>query len=194
MFLYGASGHAKVILDILAANGVDVEAIVDDNTDASNLHGIPIIHSADGCSPMIISIGNCEVRKRIAERLSCEFGRAVHPSAVISPSAKVEAGTVVMQGAIIQADAYVGHHCIINTRASVDHECHIGNYVHIAPGCTLSGNVKVGSGTWIGVGSTVIQGIRIGRNCMIGAGSVIVRDLPDNVVAYGCPCRVIKNR
>ena len=190
MYLYGASGHAKVIIDIIRAQGGIVEGLVDDNPNLKELGGISVLHDSVGLSPFIISIGNCKIRKMIAERLDCEFTTAIHPSAIISPTATIGEGTVIMQGAIIQTEVQIGKHCIINRKASVDHECVIGDYVHIAPGCTISGDVYVGEGTWIGVGTTIIQGIRIGKNCFIGAGSVIVKNIPDNSKAYGVPCKI----
>ena len=86
----------------------------------------------------------------------------------------------------------IGKHCIINTGSTFDHECVIEDYCHIAPGVNISGCTTVGEGTWVGVGSCVIQCLHIGKNCMIGAGSVVVKDIPDSVVAFGNPCRVIK--
>lgn len=192
MYLYGASGHAKVVADILRANGIEITAIVDDNPALEELNGIPVVHDAAGLSPIIVSIGDCHVRKMIAERLKCKFAIAIHPSAIIANSVNIGDGTVVMHGAIVQADAVIGKHCIVNTKASIDHECKIGDYVHVAPGCTLSGNIEVGECTWIGVGTTVKQGIKIGRDCMIGAGSVVVKDIPDGVMAYGNPCKIIR--
>lgn len=192
MYLYGASGHAKVIIDIIKAQGGVVEGLVDDNPNLETLAGIPVLHKAKGLSPFIVSIGNCRIRKMIAERLQCVFATAIHPMAIISPTVTIGEGTVVMQGAILQTDVKVGRHCIINTKASVDHECVIADYVHIAPGCTISGDVRIGEGTWVGVGSTIIQGVRIGKNCFIGAGSVIVKDIPDNSKAFGVPCRIIE--
>lgn len=192
MYLYGASGHAKVIIDILEASGVQVEGLIDDNPNIDQLQGYPVRHTFTGESPFIISIGNNKIRKLVAERLQASYGKAIHPSAILSPTAKIGDGTVVMQGAIIQADANVGKHCIINTGASVDHECVIGNYVHVSPHATLCGNVHVGDGSWIGAGTTVIPNLSIGKWCVIGAGSVITEDIPDHVLAFGNPCRIIR--
>ena len=97
-----------------------------------------------------------------------------------------------MQGAIIQSCASIGKHCIINTGASVDHDCKIEDFVHVSPHATLCGDVNVGEGTWIGAGATIIQGKKIGKWSVIGAGSVVVNDIPDNVLAFGNPCKVIK--
>lgn len=191
MYLYGASGHAKVIIDIIKDNGIPIDGVFDDNKEVKVLNDFHVCHSWKDEAPMIISIGNNRVRKMIAERLNCQFGKAIHPSAIKSTSVKVDDGTVIMAGAIINADAVIGKHCIINTGASVDHECLIGDFVHISPHATLCGNVHVGEGSWVGAGATVIPGIKIGKWCTIGAGAVIIRDVPDNAVVAGVPGKVI---
>lgn len=201
-YLFGASGHGKVIKEILNANGVDVEAFIDENHQVHECAGLKVLHEYIGLTPLIVSIGVNRIRKKVVEKLmecakangkEIEFTTAIHPSAIVSPTAKIGKGTVVMAGAIINADVVIGEHCIINTGATVDHDCKIGDYCHIAPGVNVSGTTYIGSGTWVGVGSCVIQGLNIGKNCMIGAGSVVVKNLPNNVLAYGNPCKVIKN-
>lgn len=192
MYLYGASGHAKVIIDIIKSMGAPIYGIFDDNDAVKTLCGIEVNHKWSGQSPIIISIGNNRIRKLISERLSCEFDKAIHTSAVISPSVSIGDGTVVMAGAIINAEVNIGKHCIINTGASIDHECVIGDFVHIAPHSTLCGNVHVGEGSWVGAGATIIPGIKIGKWCTIGAGAVVIRNVPDNVVVAGVPAKIIK--
>lgn len=194
MFLYGASGHARVVADVLETQGIRISGVVDDNPQLDMFGSLPVLHSAEGFSPFIVTIGDCRIRKRVVERLGdVAFGKAIHKASVISPSACIGNGSVVMAGAVIQPGAVIGEHCIINTGASVDHDCKIAGFVHVAPHCTLCGDVSIGEGTWIGAGSTVIQGIHIGRNCFIGAGSVVVGDIPDDSFCFGNPCRVIRN-
>ena len=193
MFLYGAGGHAKVIMDILKAEGKLVEALIDDNEGVDELMGVKVLHNVNcGISPLIVSIGNNRIRRSIAEKVDAVFGMAVHPSAIVSGSAKVDVGTVVMQGVIIQACVQIGSHCIINTGASIDHECVIDDFVHISPRVTLCGNVHVGEGTWIGAGTVVIPGVKIGKWTVIGAGSVVDKDIPFGVLALGNRCEIVK--
>ena len=193
MILYGASGHGRVIKEIIEASGGQIEAFVDDNLSLDEYDGKQVYHSAEGLDPIIVSIGVNATRKKIAEKLSCHFGVAIHPSAVVSPSAKIGEGTVVMAGAVINAGAVIGKHCIINTGASVDHECVLGDYVHIAPHTALCGQVHIGEGTLMGVGSCAIPCMTIGSWATVGAGAVVVKDIPDGVTVVGNPARVIKS-
>lgn len=193
--LFGASGHAKVIKDIIEAQGNSVGVLYDDAPNCLEIHGRPVLKASetDVHEPLIISIGANRIRKLIAERYPLDYGKAIHPNAIVSPAARVGDGSVVMQGAIIQADAVIGRHCIVNTGTSVDHECQIDDFVHISPHATLCGNVHVGEGSWIGAAATVIPGVRIGKWCTVGAGAVVLHDLPDGVTAYGNPCKIQNN-
>ena len=188
MILYGASGHAKVIIDILEANGEKIDFIVDDNPELTDLLGYEVRRNTGEYDEAIISIGSCEIRKKVVEGLKVgKYATAVHPSAVVSPRATIDEGTVVMQGGVVQSCAKIGRHCIVNTGASVDHDCEIGDFVHVAPHATVLGGVKVGEGSWIGAGAVVKQYITIGKNCMIGAGAVVLQDVPDGATVVGVP-------
>lgn len=191
MYLYGASGHAKVIIDILTSQGVNITALADDNLSLTDMLGYKIIHSKKQFDKLIISIGDNLIRKKLAESLDVdEYLTAIAPSAIISPFAKIKEGSVVMQGSIIQSCAQIGAHVIINSGASIDHDCVIGDFSHISPHATLCGNVTIGEGTWIGAGTVIKQGVKIGNWTTIGAGSVVVADIPDGVTAYGNPCKI----
>ncbi len=193
VYLYGASGHAKVVMDIARLAYVDVPCLIDDNPQVYELAGKPVVHNADGLSPLIVTIGDCQIRRNIVCKLGeREYVTVVHPSAVVADNAKLGYGTVVMAGAILNPYVEVGNHSIINTGALLDHDVKVGDFVHIAPHCTICGGAEVGEGTWVGAGSTVIQGIKIGKDCYIGAGSVVVKDIPDGCLCYGNPARVIK--
>jgi sugar O-acyltransferase (sialic acid O-acetyltransferase NeuD family) len=197
MIVYGASGHGKVIIEILESVHTAVIEIWDD-ADRDPIWEYPVRKPIpEGMAvgdEIIISIGVNATRKKVAMRLgdAVTFGTAIHPSAQISKRATIGAGTVIMAGATVNADSRIGKHCVINTSSSVDHDCVLGDYAHISPNATLSGDVQVGEGTHIGSGASVIQGIRIGNWCTIGAGAVVIRDIPDYATAVGNPAKVIK--
>jgi acetyltransferase EpsM len=194
MIVYGASGHGKVIIEILESAGVADIAVWDDADKAPICSYTVQKPVAQPIDKMIIAIGVNATRKRVVERIdsAAAFGTAVHAFSQISKRAAIGEGTVVMAGVVVNADTKVGRHCILNTSSSIDHDCVLGDYVHISPNATLCGDVQVGEGTHIGAGATVIQGVRIGRWCTIGAGAVVIKDIPDHATAVGNPAKVIK--
>lgn len=196
MLIYGASGHGKVIRDCIEANGDVVENFIDDDPDKTKFEGYTVKIGYDQHylpeKKLIIGVGYNDVRKVIAGKIKHRFATVLHPSAIISKSAKIQEGTVVFHGAIIQTSALIGKHCIVNTGATIDHDCILEDFVHLAPNATLCGGVSVGEQTLIGAGSVVIPNVKIGKACFVGAGSVVVRDVPDNSVIAGNPARPIR--
>ncbi len=197
MYLYGASGHCKVIINIIKALNVNsIKGIFDDNPKFETIFGIPVISTSAFKTitgkQLIISIGNNKIRKRLSESFSANYLTAVHPRSIVASQVTIGDGTVVMAGAIINPDVKVGMHCIINTGAVVEHDCLIEDFVHISPNVSLAGDVIVGEGSHVGIGTSVIQGITIGKWATIGAGSVIIKDVPDYAVVVGNPGRIIK--
>ena len=193
MNLYGASGHSKVIIDIIENNGKKITAIYDDNKAISkifNYNVIPLANHVEGI--FIVSIGNNQSRKKIVNKLDCIFGNAIHPKAVVSKYSKIGEGTVIMAGAIISCEVKIGKHVIINHNASVDHDSIIENFVHVSPSATIAGAVHLMEGAHIGIGSQIIQGIKIGKWATIGAGAVVINDVPDFAVVVGNPAKIIK--
>lgn len=197
-YLFGASGHCKVVIDILQSNGQDVKAIIDDNPKTEYLLGIPVIHSlkfvAEENARFVVSIGDNSIRKKIVNQLKYEFCSAIHTKAIISNFAEIGKGTMVMAGVIVNAAAIIGEHCILNTGVVIEHDCDIADFVHISPNTTLCGNVVVKEGAHIGAGVCVIQGITIGKWAVVGAGAVIIRDVPDYAVVVGNPGKIIKSK
>lgn len=192
--IIGASGHAKVIIEIAEETGYSIDYIFDEDVNKTRLLSYQVFHTFEDV-PLnsIIAIGNNKIRKQIATKLNLTSPILIHPKSSISKYCEIGNGTVVMAGVSINTDAKIGNHCIINTNSSIDHDCDIKDYVHISPNVCLAGDVEIGECTHIGIGACVIQGIKIGSNCIIGAGSVVIRDVPDNVVVVGNPSRFLKN-
>lgn len=204
VIIFGTGGHAKVVLDILLKAGefTPVGFVSLDNT-INIFLGLPHFHQDNfknlNFTKGIIAIGDNWTRVQVAKIISSlkpefAFVKAIHPSSQIGTGVDIGDGVVVMAGSIINPDSKIGAHVIINTNASVDHDCVLHNFCSIAPGATLGGNVVIGEHSAISLGGKVIHGKKIGANSVVGAGSLVLKDVPENVVAYGTPCRVVRMR
>jgi sugar O-acyltransferase (sialic acid O-acetyltransferase NeuD family) len=121
------------------------------------------------------------------------FVNVIHNGLDISKTSKLGRGVLINSKVSIAAHTTIGDFVSINRHVSIGHHTTIGDYCSINPGSNIAGNVTIGEGTTIGMGVNIIDGIKIGKNTIIGAGSLVTRDIPDNVVAYGSPCKIIKN-
>ena len=196
--VYGASGHAKVVLDILrtAHKELRVEAIVDDSAKLKELFGVPIVGTSDmlgelhqrGVGNAVLGIGsvtNHKARRGLYEKLvhaGFHMPNVIHARADIEPSVKMGAGNQIFAGAVIGSDAEIGDDTIINSGVVVSHDCIIGSHTHLAPGAILAGGVKVGENTLVGMGVTIYLGVSIGSNVTISNGIAIMSDVPDHAV------------
>ena len=198
--IIGASGHGKVIADIIVNSGDRVLGFLDDANDiqGNKIIGFPVLGKiADydnyrDCE-FVIAIGNPYIREKISIELPVKWYTAIHPTAVISSlDVEIGEGTVIMANAVVNPSARIGKHCIINTGAIVEHDNILEDYVHISPNATLAGVVTIGKSTHIGAGSCTKQVINIASDCIIGAGSVIVKDITENGTYVGVPARKIK--
>jgi len=197
MYLFGASGHCKVIIDIIQKSNLEViQNIIDDNPVKDKIDNITIIKTPNDDffkgKSLIISIGNNEIRKKITSRISANYLVAIHPKSILASKVSIAEGSVIMAGAIINADVVIGKHSIINSGAVIEHDCILGDFVHISPNASLAGSVIVGEGTQIGIGAIIIQGVKIGKWATIGAGAVILKEVPDFAVVVGNPGKIIR--
>ncbi len=203
VFIFGASGHAKVVIDILELVGnLVVEFLVDDNRDlwGEQFFGYTVIGGREAllakemnleCNG-IVAIGSNQTRKRVASWLAghgYQLASTVHPSACLGRGVRLGAGTVLMAGAVINSDTLIGDNVIVNTGATVDHDCRVMDSVHVAPGVHVCGGVTIGSGTLVGAGSTIAPGIAVGKDVVVGAGATVVSSVADGVIVMGTPAK-----
>lgn len=203
IWVLGAGGHAKVLIDTIRAEGRFCPVgVLDDNPArlGDQVLGVPVLGSITTESiarfsirQAVIAIGANRIRQAIAHRLDGQviWGTLVHPRGYVAPDVPVAAGTVVLAGAIVQPGSRVGRHAIINTASSVDHDCTIGDFVHVAPGARVGGNVQLGVGALVGIGATVLSGRNVGTWATLGAGGVAAVDVPDERTAVGVPARLL---
>jgi UDP-N-acetylbacillosamine N-acetyltransferase len=204
LFVYGASGHGKVVGDILLANkDPDFVGFIDDRAGLwdTGVLGLPVLGDGEwlqheaGMTQVAVALGVGDnfLRKKLAEKCiswGVELVTVIHPSASVSCSARLGRGTVVMAQAAINADAKIGEGAIVNTSAVVEHDVAIGNFANVSPNAALAGASRLGMLSHLAIGALTIPCVSIGTMTIVGAGSVVIRDIPDGVVAFGIPARV----
>lgn len=147
----------------------------------------------------IISIGDNWARYYVSSQIKKEipdfkFVNAIHPSVVIGDNVELGEGIVMMAGCIINPKSKIGDFTFFATGAQVDHDCNIENYSSISAGSITGGYVTLGEFSAITLGVTVVDRLKIGKNTVVGAGSLVLNDLPNNVLVYGNPAKIIKTR
>lgn len=204
IIIVGVGGHAISVTSVALACGMSVIAYVDDSKAGSEVSGIPVI-SKQKCidtyktANLAIAIGDNSVRERAyneykSELPNCKFPSLIHQSAVIGINSEVGDGAVIMPQTNVGPYSKVGEFCILNTSSSIDHECDMHAFSSIGPRVVTGGNVKIGVRSAVSIGATVKHGIVIGDDVVIGANSYVNKAFDSNQLAYGTPCKFVRNR
>ena len=152
----------------------------------------PEIESYQDC---FLGVNKSHNKKKLFEVFNINinnFINIIHKTSSISNTTTLGKGCLINSLVSVAAHTKIGNFVSLNRNSSVGHHTILENYVTIQPGANVCGFVTIGEGTLIGVGTNIIDGIKIGKNSIIGAGSVVTKDIPDNVIAYGNPCKIIR--
>jgi sugar O-acyltransferase (sialic acid O-acetyltransferase NeuD family) len=210
VFVFGASGHAKVVIDILRlCGGVLIAGLLDDFKPIGfECTGIPVLGTLADLpalaaehinTAIVIAVGDNWRRAKIAGNIRAilpqtSFVSAIHPSAQIAAGVPIGNGTVIMAGAVVNTGSQIGEFCIVNTRASLDHDSTMADYSSLCPGAITGGNVAVGAYSNVGMGAILLPEVKIGQHSVVGAGALVLKSIPDYMVSYGAPARLIHSR
>lgn len=139
-----------------------------------------------------------EQRQELLRKIFADMGEGCY----IEPPLRANWGSHTHLGNYVYAN--------FNLTLVDDTHVYIGDHVMIGPNVTISAAghpiepnlrreamqfnmpVRIEENVWIGAGAILLPGVTIGKNSVIGAGSVVTRDIPENVVAVGVPCRVLR--
>ena len=213
LLLVGGGGHCHSVIDTVLATGKykEIGVVAKDQANYDELLNDayigPFLVGIDADLPRLLeegwknafitlgSVGNTRGRRALhscIQEIGFEVPIIMDPSAVVSDKTTIEDGTFIGKRVVVNSGAKIGVCAIINTGAIIEHDCIVGSFAHISPGATLCGQVTIGNDSHIGAGSVVRQLVEIGANAIIGAGSVVVKDISDDVKAYGNPCREVE--
>jgi sugar O-acyltransferase (sialic acid O-acetyltransferase NeuD family) len=208
--LFGGGLHAQYCIDIIEKQGkYEVAGIIDPNIPSGEeIYGTKILGTDKDLIPLmkehkfsagLITIGDNWVRAKIHQLIidivpDFEFVSAIHPSLIRGNNVKIGEGVIIMAGCIINTGAIVSDFCFFATGAQLEHDCFMGEYSSISAGSVTGGEVKIGKYSAITLGVTIVDKVHIGENSVIGSGSLIMKDVPDNVLVYGNPAKIIRER
>lgn len=208
--LFGAGLHANVCIDIIEKNNEDkIVGIIDSQVEiGTELYGYPVIGRQENFVSLkekyniqagLITIGDNYARSFVRDYIlslihNFTFINAIHPSVSIGRNVKLGSGIVIMAGVVVNPDAVIESFCILNTGAQLEHNCVMGEFSHLSAGSITGGKVRIGKYSAITLGVTILDRLTIGENTVVGSGSLVMHDLPDNVLAYGVPAKVIRTR
>jgi len=207
VFIWGASGHSLFVMNIVSyCPNIELVGLIDDvniQNFGKKINGYPVLGGKEilpelikqGITGCIFGFGNCSARYRLGEYLvseGYELVSVIHPHASIAASVSIGAGVVIGPAVVVDANCIIEDNCILNNNCCISHGSIVGTGSHICPGVIIGGDVTIGKRSWIGIGSTIIQKISVGSGSFVGAGSLVTKNIPDDVLSYGIPARIIK--
>lgn len=214
LVILGSGGHAKSVANVALSGGYRLHAFIDSKNKPENpkqntqtLMGAPVLGDVSELGDaqelmrfhFAIGVGDNFLREKIYLELSKTFSKLVfpalvHASAVLSAEVDLAEGCVLMPHAVVGPCSQVGRFCLLNTQCSMDHDSTLADFSSLAPGAITGGRVTVKARTAVSLGARVKQGVTLGHDSVLGANSYLDQDLPDCVIAYGTPAKVIRER
>lgn len=205
VLVLGASGHAKVVIDILQSMkkfeiigclGMPEEV-------GKEILGVKVIGTDEKLSEFPSSSGiqlamgiggydSNEYRKKKyfeCKEAGYSFVTGVHPSAVLCQGVELGEGTIVCAGVVLNTDVKVGENSIMVTSCVVDHETKIGAHSLIATGCKVGAQSTIASGALVACGASVISRVTVGENALVAAGATVVGDVASGKAVFGTPAK-----
>lgn len=208
--IYGSS-HLDVIKLINAINTVEptyeIIGFINDLPEFQNMTfmGYPVLGGKDAI-PDLVNEGNVSFihninstlkdRRNIAsilEKMDCEIVSLIHPNIDMN-YVEYDVGCIIPAGCTIGANTKIGRYFTCRLASLISHDVIINDFVYIGPGVTCCGYATIQEGCYIGAGTTILPRVTIGAESVIGAGSTVLTDIPSNVVAFGSPARIVKER
>lgn len=147
----------------------------------------------------LLGVYKPESKKILFEMFYSRFGieklsylSIIHPFTSIASSALIKNGVIINPGSVLAPYCKLGNYVSVNRQVSIGHHTQIGDFTTINPGTNIAGHCSIGENVLIGMGSVIIDNVKVGSNSIIGAGSLVTKDVPENVVVYGSPAKIIR--
>jgi|GEM_PF-1591517 len=196
--IFGASGHARAIMDAAQGSGFNLIGCVDAKVPAGTaiLNELTALGQEEllqelrerGVRYAFVGVGGATsnaARRKVFEKL-LDFGFELPP--LVAPTARLGVGSTLgaasycLPGASVGPAVRIGDNCIINQNVVIAHDSVIGDHAHLAPNAVVAGHCHVGAGSTIGMCATLINGSKVGSDCLIHNNVPVTRDIADKTV------------
>ena len=196
LIIVGAGGFAREVHawlpDVFPAEMYRFQGFLgrDDGRSKTSILADPCEYVPQADDRFILAIGNLEVRRRVAQSITDkggEFINFVHPTSVISPTARIGRGAVIFPYSVVSNEANLGAFVHLSLHASVGHDAQTGDNCYLAPYATMNGESAIGDDVLLGSHVTILSGIRVGSRTNVSANTSVVRDAPGDATVFGVP-------
>jgi sugar O-acyltransferase (sialic acid O-acetyltransferase NeuD family) len=210
LLVFGASGHAKVVLDAIERLATYRVAglVVREGPAGPDVFGYPVVGDDENIRSVlesrhvdgaVVAIGDNwrrhEVARSVRERFPwIAFPAIVHPSARVARGVTIGEGAVLLAGVVVNSDAAVGDFCLLNTNSSLDHDSRMDLASSLGPNAAVGGGAAIGAFSAVAMGATVLQNRHVGEHAIVGAQALVLKDIPSHTVAYGAPAKPVRAR
>lgn len=210
ILLFGGGNQVHYTIDIIEKeNKYDIVGIIDSVHEiGTDRYGYKVLGRQENLIDIveeykidagIITIGDNWSRFKVYQAItnqmqSFEFVNAIHPSVIVGKNVELGFGVVMMAGVIVNPLSKIGNFTFFATGCQIEHDCIIEDYASVSAGSVMGGYVSIGKFSAVTLGVTILDRLKIGENSVIGSGSLVLKDIPDNVLAYGNPINKIRAR
>jgi sugar O-acyltransferase (sialic acid O-acetyltransferase NeuD family) len=133
-------------------------------------------------------------RRAVIDGLGIEparFAQVIHPTARVSPLARIGHNVLIMAGVVITSNAIIGDHVCVLPNTVIHHDAIVGSWSLVGSNVTVAGNTVIGENCYIGSGCSIMNGLEIGAGTLVGLGSTVIRSVRAASRIAGNPARPV---
>ncbi len=202
--IYGAGATAQELYEMIQSMGTEWNQIVfmDDTQPAGTFLGckrVPFVQFARDYSytdaKIVIAVGEPSVRAKMyacVKEHGYQLASIIHPTCILSKSAKVSDGCIVKMHTVISSNAYLAENVYVQSYAVIGHDVVIGQNSMLSGGSFIAGHCTLGENNFLGVHSCIREGVVIGDRVIVAMMAAVMKDIGNDCTVSGNPARVIK--